>query len=108
MNLVRFEPWSLADMMQCDFDRRSGRRPRRNNTAVAAADWRPAVDIVEEKTRFVFRADLPGVDREAIDVSMDDGYLTITGERAAEDRSEADGIERYEREWPFLSALLAS
>ena len=65
--------------------------------AVSAADWRPAVDIVEEKARFVLRADLPGVDREAIDVSMEDGFLTITGERATEDRTEVDGIERYER-----------
>ena len=97
MNLVRFEPWSLSDMIQCDFDRRAGRRMRRDNAGVSAADWRPAVDIVEEKVRFVLRADLPGVDREEIDVSMEDGFLTITGERAAEDRSEIDGIERYER-----------
>ena len=97
MNLVRFEPWSLVDMMQCDFDRFAGRRPRRDNSAVTAADWRPAVDIVEEKGRFVLRADLPGVDREAVDVSMEDGFLTITGERVAEDRGEVDGIERYER-----------
>ena len=97
MNIVRFDPWSLADMMQYDFDRLAGRRLRRDNTAVSTADWRPAVDIVEEKARFVLRADLPGVDREAIDVSMEDGYLTITGERATEDRSEVDGIERYER-----------
>ena len=97
MNLVRFEPWSLVDIMQSDFDRFAGRRPRRGNAAVTAADWRPAVDIVEEKARFVLRADLPGVDREAIDVSMEDGFLTITGERAAEDRGDVDGIERYER-----------
>lgn len=97
MKLVRFEPWSLVDMMQCDVDRMAGRRLRRDNTAVSTADWRPAVDIVEEKQRFVLRADLPGVDREAVDVSMEDGFLTITGDRAAEDRSEVDGIERYER-----------
>lgn len=97
MNLVRFEPWSLIDRMQCDFDRRSGRRARRDTPAIAAAAWRPAVDIVEQKARFVLRADLPGVDRDDVDVSMEDGCLTITGERASEDRSEVDGIERYER-----------
>jgi HSP20 family protein len=83
--------------MQCDFGRMAGRRPRGDNAAGSTADWRPAVDIVEEKTRFVLRADLPGVDRDAIDVSMEDGFLTITGERASEDRSDVDGIERYER-----------
>ena len=45
------------------------------------ADWVPAVDIVEEKDRFLLRADLPGVDRSDIDVSMEDGVLTIAGER---------------------------
>ena len=92
MSLIRFEPWSLADVMQRDFDRLSGQRDE-----VSAVDWTPAIDIVEEKTRFVLRADLPGVDPADIDLSAEDGYLTVAGKREAGDRSEVDGIERYER-----------
>ena len=97
MNLVRFEPWSIADFMQRDFDRLAGRRLRRFDGETTVADWTPAVDIVEDKDGFVLRADLPGVDRDDIEVSMDDGVLTISGERRAEERSEFEGIQRFER-----------
>ena len=53
--------------------------------------------MVEEKTRFVLRADLPGVDPQAITVSMDKGVLSLSGERAREEADETDGIRRYER-----------
>lgn len=97
MNLVRFEPWSIVDLVQRDLDRLAARSPRRSDGENVVANWTPAVDIVEEKGRFVLRADLPGVDRDDIEVSMDDGVLTITGERRAEERSEFDGIQRFER-----------
>jgi len=97
MNLVRFDPWSIADFMQRDFDRLASHRYQRPSGETAAADWTPAVDIVEEKGRFVLRADVPGVEPGNIEVSMDDGILSVSGERLAEERSEAEGIQRYER-----------
>lgn len=97
MNLVRFDPWSIADMMQRDFDRLASRRFRSCDGDTAVADWSPAVDIIEEKDRFVLRADVPGVDAADIDVSMDNGVLSVSGERHAEERSEFDGIQRFER-----------
>jgi HSP20 family protein len=97
MNLVRFDPWSIADFMQRDFDRQVSRRYQHASGETDVADWTPAVDIVEEKGRFVLRADVPGVDPTNIEVSMDDGILSVSGERHAEERSEAEGIQRYER-----------
>ena len=97
MSLIRFEPWSIADIVGCDLDRMAARSESAASNPETAAEWTPAVDIVEEKSRFVLRADLPGVDPAAIDLSTEDGYLTITGERKAEDRSDVDGVERYER-----------
>ena len=97
MSLIRFQPWSIADVMQCDLERPTGRRVGIAGDQASAAEWAPAVDIVEEKARFVLRADLPGVDPADIDLSAEDGFLTISGERQAEDRSQVDGIERYER-----------
>lgn len=81
MNLVRFEPWSLVDRVNRDTQR----------------NWIPAVDIFEEKDRFVVRADLPGVDPAEIEVSMDNDVLSISGERVSEDRKEVDGVARFER-----------
>ena len=60
-------------------------------------DWAPAVDIIEEKDRFVFRADVPGVDPADIDVSMENGVLTVSGERKTETRTEEEGFRRVER-----------
>ena len=81
MSLVRFEPWSLVDRIS---------REQQHS-------WVPAVDVFEEKDRFVVRADVPGVGAEDIEVNMDGDILSISGERQAEDRSDVDGVSRYER-----------
>ena len=90
MNLVRFEPWSIAYRIHSDFDRRP-------HTATPASHWVPAFDVIEEKERFVLRADVPGVAAADIDVSMEDGVLSVSGERLAESRDEIDGLRRFER-----------
>ncbi|MDH3545843.1 MAG: Hsp20/alpha crystallin family protein [Gammaproteobacteria bacterium] len=97
MNLVRFEPWSIIDQLHRDLSRSAQRGFATGNGENAVVDWVPAVDIVEHKDRFVVRADVPGVDPAAIDVSMDAGILSVSGERHAEDRSDVDGVQRYER-----------
>ncbi len=97
MNLTRFEPWSIVDLLHRDFDRLAGSRLRAANGSTTVADWVPAVDIVEEPERFVLRADLPGVDPAAIEVSTDDGVLTLAGERPAAEQAEESGVRRIER-----------
>lgn len=97
MNLVRFDPWSIADLMQRDFDRYATRRYGRPDVETPVSDWAPAVDIVEEKERFVLRADVPGVAPGDIEVSMEDGVLTIAGERHIDRHDDTDGIKRFER-----------
>ncbi len=95
MNITRFEPWSFIDLLHRDLDRLAGQRRLDGDSPVT--DWVPAVDIVEEKDRFLLRADVPGVAADDIDVSMDAGVLTVAGERRAEDRSEDAGVQRIER-----------
>lgn len=96
MKLIRFEPWSIADCIQRDLGQLACRRSKAG-TVTRAVDWSPAIDIVEEKARFVLRADLPGINPEDVDLVVDDGCLVISGERQAGDRSDVEGIERYER-----------
>ncbi len=100
MNITRFEPWTLFDVLQRDIDRVAGRHvptvgQRDNGDSVA--DWVPAVDIVEEQDRFVLRADVPGVRAEDIDVNMENGVLTVSGERREESSDQANGVKRIER-----------
>ena len=62
MNLTRFEPWSIVDLLHRDLDRLAARRIPAGDSEAPVADWVPAVDIIEENERFVLRADVPGVD----------------------------------------------
>ena len=97
MKLVRFEPWSIGDLMQSDFDRLAPRRLVRNDVETPVADWVPAVDIVEEKDRFVLHADVPGVAAENIEVSMEEGILSVSGERNIDVPDDTPGVRRFER-----------
>ena len=96
MNVTRFEPWSLLNLMHRDLDRIAGQHDS-DDIGNPVADWVPAVDIFEEKERFVLKADLPGVSPDNIDVNMEDGVLSLSGERTHESGSETDGLKRVER-----------
>ncbi|MDX1481636.1 MAG: Hsp20/alpha crystallin family protein [Woeseiaceae bacterium] len=99
MNIAGLEPWNLINCLHRDLDtlaeRRFGRYPHKDDDNVF--DWMPAVDVVEEQNRFVLRADLPGVSVDDIDLRMENGMLTIAGERARESRDHVDGVQRFER-----------
>lgn len=84
-------------MLNRDLDRLAARRMPAGDSEAAVSDWLPAVDVIEEKDRFVLRADLPGVDPADIEVSMDAGVLSIAGQRLQESRSEDVGLQRMER-----------
>lgn len=97
MNLTRFEPWSIVDLLHRDLDRIAPSRFADDDNENPIANWVPAVDIVEEKDRFVLQADVPGVDPTDIDVSMDASVLSVSGERKTENLSEDNGFRRVER-----------
>ena len=63
----------------------------------ASAAWVPAVDIVEEASRFVIRADLPGVDPAAIDLLVERNELVLRGERQPPSLPEQGRLARGER-----------
>ncbi len=101
MNVTRFQPWSIADsmadLMHRDLSAFATRQLTHSSAEKPVAEWVPAVDIVEEKTRFVLRADVPGVDPANIDVSMDAGVLTVSGDRQAGDIADESRLRRVER-----------
>lgn len=97
MKLTRFEPWSIVDLMQSDLKRFPSHRFGPGDVDKAAAGWAPAVDIIEEKARFVLRADVPGVAAGDIEISMDAGVLSVAGERHADSATDEPGLRRVER-----------
>ncbi len=97
--LVRHDPWSLMTRLQGDIDRILENRMRGvdDTSAGAVADWTPAVDIREEDNRFVLEADIPGIEPEDIEITMEDGVLTLKGQRMIRARDDANGYRRIER-----------
>ena len=59
--------------------------------------WAPALDVYEDKDNFVVHTELPGLNREDIDVSLQDGVLAISGERKTEEKGNEGEIRRQER-----------
>lgn len=70
-----------------------------DDSAVVTAQWQPRVDIKEEAHRFVIYADLPGIDPQDIEVSMDNGILSIRGERKSEATEDTERFSRIERRY---------
>lgn len=102
MAIVRYEPFNLFDRFQRELSRLGdfdvfGSGTGEDGSSVVTSHWRPAVDIKEENDRFVILADLPGVDPKEIEVSMENGVLSIRGERKSEKEEERDGFRRVER-----------
>jgi HSP20 family protein len=59
--------------------------------------WTPAFDVYEEKDNFIVKAELPGMKKEDISVSLHDGNLIVSGERQSETKTEGAEIYRAER-----------
>src|ERR1700692_3129950 len=97
MNLMYYRPWSLGDRWPRELEQLfAGSFGGIEPAATDRAALTPAVDIQEEIDRFVVRADMPGVAAKDIEVSAEDGKLTIRGTRSTQDRVN-DGIEHVER-----------
>jgi len=98
MNIIRYQPWTLMNRLHREIDQVFGDAYASPNAdQQSLADWTPAVDVHEEADRYVVRADLPGVESKDIQVTADDGVLTLRGTRAQEKRTEKKGYERFER-----------
>jgi HSP20 family protein len=87
----------LVNRLHQDLDRVFSRELTGDDSHGAVCDWMPAVDVNETKDAFVLRADLPGVDPKNIEITMENGVLTIRGHRASETTKEENGFRRVER-----------
>ncbi|MFP4648540.1 MAG: Hsp20/alpha crystallin family protein [Halorhodospira sp.] len=105
MTAMRYDPWNNLRELQQDLDRifgpgsgRPGVLSRYNeDNGEAASNWLPAVDIREDESNYIVEVDLPGVSPEEIDVAMDNGMLTIKGQRQSEETDSGADWKRIER-----------
>lgn len=99
MNVIRYNPWSFVGRFSRDTDRFFAHHllPATAEEAVTHNDWVPAIDVREEEDRYLIRADVPGVEVEDLDVTMDQGVLTLQGKRDTRAAGQNDGLRRSER-----------
>lgn len=99
--LVRFSPHRELNRMHSEFDRIFNDffpgRPYDRNANYSHGAWVPSVDLSENEDGYNIRMDLPGVDKKDITVNYQDGILTISGTRNAEEKKEGDNFLRIER-----------
>jgi len=67
------------------------------------ADWHPRVDIVETGDAYEIKADIPGVRKEDLKVTVDNGVLTVQGERQQEKQEDNARLHRVERFYGHFS-----
>ncbi len=79
--VMRQDPWGVMPRLQDEINRLFG-SARENDSSSATAGWVPLVDIHEYPDRFELHVDLPGVDPANVDLTLDGGVLTLSGERS--------------------------
>lgn len=96
MALVRYDPWSFMNQLHEEFNRALNTWSM-SDTSAATADWVPAVDVEEYSDRFQLFVDLPGVPADQVDITLEKGVLTLSGERKVEEKQEEVVRRRSER-----------
>ena len=74
-----------------------------DDEGIARGAWTPSVDIYENKDQIVLEAELPGMNRDDFELTIENNVLTLRGERRFEKRDEADNYHRVERAYGAFS-----
>ncbi len=101
MTLIRWSPWRDLARIQEDMDRLynaffSGTPTKLDSGSMV---WNPAVDIHENDNEFIVVAEIPGMKKEDVKISLQDNVLTISGEKKREKEEEKKTYHRIEREY---------
>lgn len=87
MNMVRFDPFTVLRELDRVFDQPGSR---------TTDNWAPRTDVFTEGDHFVIRAEVPGVDADSLEVTVEAGVLSITGERSFTNEMTEEGYHRKE------------
>lgn len=96
MTLVRYHsPWGILGGLQQEL--RQLHKPLHGDGDGDCDNWVPAVDIKEESDKFCISADLPGVSPDAVEITVEGGYVSLSGSRNEENIKADGGYQRMER-----------
>ena len=99
MSLMRWDPFrDLVEIQRNleDLFRRTFSAWDQSLAPVRTTGWTPALDVIQKEGQLLIRAELPGVDPEQVEVTVEDNQLTIKGERKEEIEVEKDSWLRRE------------
>lgn len=105
-SLVRWDPFRELEEMTDRLNRVLGRQDARRSNGketIVMADWMPVVDISETDADFEIKAELPGVKKEDLKVTLENGVLTLQGERKEEREEKGRRVHRVERSYGRFS-----
>ncbi len=101
MSITRYDPFRDLRMLQDEVNRLFSSNLSRSfgDEGIARGAWAPTVDIYENKDQIVLEAELPGMNRDDFELSIENNVLTLRGERRFEKRDESDNYHRVERSY---------
>ncbi len=102
MNLVKWNPFRELEDVSNRLNSIFGGFPVRtesNQEMLAVTDWVPTVDISETDTAYLIKGEIPGVKKEDVKVTIEDGMITMRGERRQEKEDKGEKYHRIERSY---------
>src|SRR6185295_10052914 len=110
MTLVRWDPFRELEDMSDRLNRMFSRPPlpRTNGKeTMIVADWTPSVDISETEGEYQIKAEIPDVKKEDVKITLEDGVLTIQGQRKHEQEEKGKKFHRIERSYGSFARTFA-
>jgi HSP20 family protein len=100
-------PWTGMGLFKDEMERMFDRflEPRWG-VLEAVGEWTPRLDFSETKDAYVVKLEVPGVEQKEINVSLQDGLLTVKGERTRETEAKDEKFHRLERAWGAFTRTL--
>lgn len=97
MNMQVWNPFQEFENLLSRYNKGTSGSGTQLSNDLSFADWAPSCDIEEQEDRYVIKADLPGVDKKDIDVKLENGVISIRGEKQTEKES-GKGTKRHRTE----------
>lgn len=101
MAIVKWDPFreleEMSERLNRVFNRPALSRAGNGKETMTAADWSPVVDVMETEKDYVIKAELPEVKKDDVKITVQDGVLTIHGERKSETEEKGKRFHRIER-----------
>ena len=101
MSIVRYDPFRDLRTLQEEVNRLFSTNLTRafDDEGIGRGAWAPSVDIYENKDQIVLEAELPGMNQDDFDLSIENNVITLRGERKFEKTEESDNYHRVERSY---------